>query len=73
MENRERPSTGPATLAALVIAVFVFGACGGSAPPDTAPASKKAPAFTVETFDGEAFSLAEHRGTPVVLNFWESW
>lgn len=38
-----------------------------------APASKDAPDFTVETFEGEAFSLAEHRGTPVVLNFWESW
>jgi cytochrome oxidase Cu insertion factor (SCO1/SenC/PrrC family) len=32
-----------------------------------------APAFTFETFEGETFSLAEQRGTPVVLNFWESW
>ena len=29
--------------------------------------------FSFETFEGETFSLAEKRGTPVVLNFWESW
>jgi cytochrome oxidase Cu insertion factor (SCO1/SenC/PrrC family) len=32
-----------------------------------------APDFSFETFEGETFSLAEQRGTPVVLNFWESW
>jgi AhpC/TSA family len=32
-----------------------------------------APDFAVETFEGQTFSLAEQRGTPVVLNFWESW
>ena len=35
--------------------------------------SEPAPDFTVETFDGHSFTLAEQRGTPVVLNFWESW
>jgi hypothetical protein len=29
--------------------------------------------FEVETFAGDTFALAEHRGTPVVINFWESW
>ncbi len=29
--------------------------------------------FTVETFDGETFTMSDHRGKPVVLNFWESW
>jgi hypothetical protein len=32
-----------------------------------------APDFSVETFDGDTFKLSEHRGMPVVLNFWESW
>lgn len=32
-----------------------------------------APDFTITTFTGDRFSLAEQRGTPVVLNFWESW
>lgn len=29
--------------------------------------------FTATTFDGETFELAVHKGTPVVINFWESW
>jgi cytochrome oxidase Cu insertion factor (SCO1/SenC/PrrC family) len=32
-----------------------------------------APDFAVTTFAGERFALAEQRGSPVVLNFWESW
>ena len=35
--------------------------------------SAPAPDFTVQTFDGHSFTLSEQRGTPVVLNFWESW
>lgn len=38
-----------------------------------APVTEPAPHFEVTTFDGRTFSLAEQRGTPVVLNFWESW
>jgi cytochrome oxidase Cu insertion factor (SCO1/SenC/PrrC family) len=41
-------------------------------PPDESSADA-APDFSFETFEGEVFSLAEQRGTPVVLNFWESW
>jgi AhpC/TSA family len=33
----------------------------------------RAPAFSFETFEGTTFSSAEQKGTPVVLNFWESW
>lgn len=29
--------------------------------------------FAVTTFEGETFRLSDHRGKPVVLNFWESW
>ena len=35
--------------------------------------SYAAPDFTVTTFEGEEFRLRVHKGTPVVLNFWESW
>lgn len=38
----------------------------------TAP-EDPAPDFSVTTFEGETFALGEQRGTPVVLNFWESW
>jgi hypothetical protein len=39
------------------------------------PGSRAAPApdFSIETFDGDRFRLSEQRGTPVVINFWESW
>jgi hypothetical protein len=37
------------------------------------PVENPAPDFEVTTFDGEEFALREQRGTPVVLNFWESW
>lgn len=37
--------------------------------PDIYPA----PDFTVYDFDGNAFSLADFKGTPVILNFWASW
>jgi hypothetical protein len=37
------------------------------------PLENPAPDFTVTTFDGARFSLSEQRGSPVVLNFWESW
>jgi len=40
---------------------------GSAAPEDPAPG------FSVTTFTGDRFSLGEQRGTPVVLNFWESW
>ncbi len=36
-------------------------------------AADAAPDFTVTTFEGERFRLHEQAGTPVVLNFWESW
>ena len=39
----------------------------------TTPVKDPAPDFKVTTFDGGTFGLAEQRGTPVVLNFWESW
>ena len=40
--------------------------------PQPAP-ENPAPDVSFETFDGDVFALAEQRGTPVVLNFWESW
>ena len=40
------------------------------------PAPQKgflAPDFTLETSSGEAITLSELRGRPVLLNFWASW
>jgi cytochrome oxidase Cu insertion factor (SCO1/SenC/PrrC family) len=36
-------------------------------------AADAAPDITVTTFQGDRFSLADHRGMPVVINFFDSW
>lgn len=37
------------------------------------PTSGPAPDFTLRTFDGDTFRLAEQRGKMVIINFWASW
>jgi hypothetical protein len=46
---------------------------GGQDDKPDAPVEDPAPGFEVTTFSGDEFALGEQRGTPVVLNFWESW
>lgn len=62
------------TLATTLSWALIIAACAN---PDSnggpGTASSDAPLFRVETFDGSRFVLADHRGTPVVINFWESW
>lgn len=68
--------------ALLLGAVSLFAACGSDAPaPDALPAATEetgetsglAPDFTLTSLDGEDFTLSEHRGEVVVLNFWATW
>lgn len=35
--------------------------------------NQQAPAFELTQFNGKPFSLADHRGNVVVVNFWASW
>jgi len=58
--------------------VFIARATPGA--PSTAASLPPAPAvghpapdFTLTTLEGEAFTLSELRGKPVVLNFWATW
>jgi len=75
-----------ATAFVVVAMMLALGACAGETPDDNQDGlearpredtdesvADEAPDFSFETFEGETFSLAEQRGTPVVLNFWESW
>jgi cytochrome c biogenesis protein CcmG, thiol:disulfide interchange protein DsbE len=55
------------------IALATFTGCASDRPSEDPGGGTAAPSFTVTTFAGERFSLEEMRGTPVVLNFWESW
>ena len=40
---------------------------------DTPIVGRPAPAFDLQALDGGRLSLADLRGSPVVLNFWASW
>ena len=40
---------------------------------DTPIVGRPAPSFDLQTLDGGRLSLADLRGSPVVLNFWASW
>lgn len=68
------------SLLALVLAL-AFAGCQSETPPPTeaAPAdeveadSDLAPDFTLTALDGTPFTLSEHRGEVVVLNFWATW
>jgi len=59
----------------IVIAVLFIAMLGVSLSRvgKTQPTSGPAPQFTLRTFDGETFDLAERRGRVVVINFWASW
>lgn len=59
-------------LIGIVAIALVFGLMlmrQGSSQPTDGPA----PAFTVETFDGQTIRLADLYGKVVVVNFWASW
>lgn len=68
-------------LVLIVAAIGLFQALGGEDENDTGGPSSldigtigsAAPDFSMETFSGETFTLSEHRGEVVVMNFWGSW
>ena len=55
------------------IAVLTVDIAGPTRPVDTPIVGRPAPAFDLETLDGGRLSLADLRGSAVVLNFWASW
>jgi ABC-type glycerol-3-phosphate transport system substrate-binding protein len=60
-------------LAALALASLALAGCGSSedaAAPASAPGDGT---LAGTTLDGEAVSLEDFRGTPVLVNVWSSW
>ncbi|MEO1230960.1 MAG: TlpA disulfide reductase family protein [Myxococcota bacterium] len=66
----------------LVTLAALCGACAATTPPASAPAESAAapapaarlPDFTLNTLDGDRFSLSDHVGRDViVISFWATW
>ena len=61
----------------ILISVMVLGlvlsGCSSSSPETQPASSNSAPDFQLDNLRGEAVSLAQFRGKPVLLNFWASW
>jgi len=55
--------------ALIITVVFLSQGCSETSDIAAGPA----PDFTVELFQGGRFQLSEHKGTPVVINFFASW
>ena len=58
---------------AALIAFLTVSVGRPAGPVDTPIVGRAAPAFDLETLDGGRLSLAQLRGSAVVLNFWASW
>lgn len=63
-------SGGAVVLVAAVLAILF---AGGSEAPSAAPAGDPAPVVDLLYLDGGQSTLADHEGTPVVLNFFADW
>jgi cytochrome c biogenesis protein CcmG/thiol:disulfide interchange protein DsbE len=59
-------------VAALVV-TFAVAMRPRAVAPSSPLAGRPAPEFTLPLFDGRAVSLADFRGSVVVVNFWASW
>jgi cytochrome c biogenesis protein CcmG/thiol:disulfide interchange protein DsbE len=58
---------------AAIVAFLTVSVGRPSGPVDTPIVGRPAPPFDLQTLDGQRVSLADLRGSPIVLNFWASW
>ncbi|HUT28537.1 MAG TPA: thioredoxin family protein [Sedimentisphaerales bacterium] len=57
------------TLVLLAVSALALTGCRRQEPPTAPTAEKKAPAFTLKTFDGKEISLSDYKGRIVVLEW----
>ena len=57
----------------LMVLCLLLCGCGAGEPEETEPAKTAAPDFTFYDREGNAHTLSEFQGKPVILNFWASW
>lgn len=65
--RRHRSRTRAVSLAVAAMTVAALMPTHASAAPGLAPA------FTLELLDGKTLSLADYKGSPVILLFWAPW
>ena len=64
----------PITSIGLLLAVLLLaGARQFSIPAPDSPAPATAPDFTLQSLDGERYTLSKLRGKVVLVNFWATW
>jgi cytochrome c biogenesis protein CcmG/thiol:disulfide interchange protein DsbE len=75
VEETERRRISPTAVIILLVAMLMLVVIGVSLARAgrTQPNSGPAPDFSLQTFDGGTFSLADQRGQIVIINFWASW
>lgn len=74
--NEERPATRWGMLSAWIFVaalLVIVGVQLSKARQGKPTRGSPAPDFTLTTFDGEEFVLADLRGKVVLINFWASW
>ena len=59
--------------ALLLALLLLLCCCAAEEVEETQPAENAAPDFTFYDIDGNAHTLSEFQGKPVILNFWASW
>jgi thiol-disulfide isomerase/thioredoxin len=77
---RPEPDASRRRLARWLVAPWLLALGGGGQATEadtltlrTWPARRPVPALTLPSWEGPPWSLAAHRGQPVLLNFWASW
>ena len=76
-----RPRWAKDKLMTVILGLIAVALIVGIRDPDTAPMTaalpisqrKPMPDFTFQTLDGRPWTLSEHRGHVVLLNFWATW
>ncbi len=67
---RSRPGFSRPLLGLLAVCALLLSGCEEESPPTS---KSPAPDFTLDLFTGGQFKMAEHKGQPVVINFFASW